>query len=142
MKKLYISFIAVIVLFFLVLFIEAQESVTYISDIKPIIDSQCTSCHDWADTFEELTTVSGTRNALTNGVPIVNVASPDSSLILWRLEGQIPEGAALGVMPQSTGKMDDAVIQKFRTWIEQGAHENIVGVDDKKSWGEIKLLLK
>ena len=72
---------------------------------------------------------------------MINVANPDSSVIIWRLKGKLPSGEEIGTMPPA-GSLSDEDIQKIVDWIKQGAPEDVVEVDDTMKWRDIKLKFK
>jgi hypothetical protein len=75
----------------------------------------------------------------TNGIRIIAPAEPDSSVLIWRIEGKLPSGASLERMPQAGTPLPSETITIFRKWIEQGARENIpVGVQETNIWKKIK----
>ena len=75
---------------------------TYVANIKPIFDSQCTSCHSNGDRFPDLTTYAKVRDAVENGN------------VLCRINGSCG-----GIMPQS-GKMSQVVLDEITTWKNLG----------------------
>ena len=130
------------VLCFGIIIIEAGEYYTYKTDIKPILTmNNCSGCHNWMETYGKF--ISMTRVITkTKDIPIINPAKPDSSVIVWRLEGQFPDGKSLQLMPFGGSKLDNETIQKVRDWIIQGAPEETVGVNSSLEWRDIKLMFK
>jgi len=130
-----------LLLLFSVIFIahallKAEETITYNADIKPVISSKgCSGCHGFAGTYENL--MAAVSSKTVNGVPIVNPAKPDSSVIIWRIEGKLPSGETISRMPPG-GSLPEETITLFRTWIEQGANEDISTGVEKHTWSEIK----
>ena len=137
-----IALIGIIVLCAGAYIISAAESYTYDKDITPVLSQNgCVGCHNWADSYDGIISKVSTSSQ-TKGIPIVTPAKPDSSVLVWRLDGKLPSGAGIGIMPMGEDKLDDAVITKVREWIAQGAPESVVGVEDARRWGEIKSLFR
>ncbi|HDY89112.1 MAG TPA: hypothetical protein ENH82_13485 [bacterium] len=146
MKK--VSFIAVMLLALLVsqVVIWGEEYVTYNADIEPIISSNCSNCHNWSGTWEgSYENIIEAKSIYTVAdIPIVYPSKPDSSVIIWRIEGKLPSGDLITRMPKFSGSLPEETIELFRTWIEQGAFEDTpVAVEDKtNTWLEIKKKFK
>ena len=142
MKKA--GFIAVLLLALLVskVVIWGEEYVTYNDDIAPIIDANCKSCHLWSGTWEGSyeAIIEAKSSRTVTGIPIVYPSKPDSSVIIWRLEGELPSGDLITRMPKFGGSLGEEKIGLFRTWIVQGAFEDTpVSVKDETIiWSEIK----
>jgi len=119
----------------------AVDYYTY-SDVKTIMNTNgCIGCHQAFGTYNTMISMTSSA-AATSGLFIVNPAKPDSSVIIWRLEGKMADGTPLTLMPMGGDKLPDAKILVFRDWIEQGAVETFVGVDDTRTWGDIKRKFK
>jgi hypothetical protein len=121
----------------------AQTIVTYDTDIQPIESAHCLFCHTWNSTY-----AGNSTNGLTTyisqftviGLPVVIPKYPDSSILIWRLIGTRPDGLAINRMPKGGPYLPDATITLFKTWIQQGARENLT-VDVKNAkWSEVKRL--
>ncbi len=120
----------------------AAENYTYDDNIKTIIQQNgCADCHTFAESYNELLSFRSTTPQ-TRNVPIVNPAKPDSSVIVWRIEGKLPDGGSISMMPMGGSKLSDDVIAIIRGWISQGAPEKALAVDDTRSWGEIKRMFE
>ena len=116
----------------------AETTLTYNDNIKPVLTQKCFSCHDWMGSYDTFTSHISSQSTITNGLKIIYPAKPDSSVIIWRLEGKTVSGAVLTQMPFGSAALDAQTITMFRTWITQGANEKNV-VDVKEStWSEIK----
>lgn len=125
-----------------VLALGAAENYTYNDNIEAIIQQNgCADCHTFAQSYNELLSFKSAI-PLTRNVPIVNPAKPDSSVIVWRVEGKLPDGGTLTMMPMGGSKLPDTVIATIRDWISQGAPEKALAVDDTRSWGEIKSMFE
>ncbi len=146
MKKA--GFIPVMILALLVsqVVIWGGEYVTYNDDIGPIIKSNCSGCHLWSGTwegsYEDIIKAKSIYTAA--GIPIVYPSKPDSSVIIWRIEGKLPSGDLITLMPKFRESLPEKTIELFRTWIEQGAYEDApVAVEDETiTWSEIKRKFK
>lgn len=122
--------------------LEAAETYTFDKDIKPLLNSYpCAGCHDFVNTYSSLITAKSELQP-TQNIPIIYPSKPDSSVLIWRLEGKLPSGVSLTSMPFGSDKLSITDIQKFRDWIMLGAPENTVGVNEISIWGEIKQLFK
>ena len=142
MKNTVRSLFIVAVIAVIALSVNAADNYTYNNDIKTILQqNNCAGCHSFAQSYSALMAQASTSSS-TRDVPIVYSAKPDSSVLVWRLEGKLPDGGTIDSMPQGGNKLDNAVIQKVRDWISQGAPEETVAVDDSRKWGEIKALFR
>ncbi len=144
MKKTGLITFMIVMLFIAVIVVVAQEeSITYNKDILPIINQYgCTDCHDfpYIRLYPYETLISQlSEQTITLNLPIVYPSKPDSSVIIWRIDGQLPSGAPINRMPNGGAKLPQVTIDLFRTWIEQGANKDIpVGVGKIHTWSEIK----
>ena len=116
----------------------AQDTVTYNDNIKPIVTQNCVSCHPFMSSYSSMMSEVSSRSPVTTGLKIVNPSKPDSSVIIWRLEGRTVSGTALIRMPYFLAPLPDATIAVFRTWISQGAQEKIITDVKSSTWFEIK----
>jgi len=88
-------------------------------------------------------TYASETNEITKGLPLVAPGNPDSSVIIWRLEGRLPSGDPIDIMPASpVEQLSEETVVMYRDWIRQGAIETDVGVDDARNWSEIKTLFR
>jgi len=113
----------------------AERTITYDTDIKPLMDDRgCGSCHsDFAGSYESLLT------RKSNGILLVNTAYPDSSVLIWRIDGETISGDNLIRMPYGGPYYSEEEINLFKTWIAQGAMEDVpVGIESTHTWSEIK----
>jgi len=122
-------------------FVIAAEMYTY-EDITPILNQNgCVGCHSgFLGSYSALVAQNSIAGQ-TDSVPIIYPANADSSVIVWRLEGKLPDGGSLTRMPRGGASLDAATIQKVKDWIDQGAVEETVAVE-RKSWTEIKSMFK
>ena len=130
------GFIPVMILALLVsqVVIWGEEYVTYNDDIEPIISSNCSGCHYWSGawegTYEDIIEAKSIYPPVD--IPIVYPSKPDSSVIIWRLEGKLPSGESIERMLKYEISLCEEEIELFMTWIEQGAHEDTpVALDNK-----------
>ena len=98
---------------------QTRELEFFESKIRPVLVEKCVMCHSAA--LEQ--PMAGLRldskeGMLTGGAsgPVLVAGDPDNSLLV---EALTYKDAALKMPP--TGKLPDAVIADFRTWIQQGA---------------------
>ena len=138
LKRAVFTCSALILLLVLTGILTAEDTVTYTADIKPVLTSNgCTGCHSYTNTYSAL--LNQTSSSTQSGLPLVNTVAPDSSVILWRLLGEKSNGDPVSRMPQGGAALSTETIALFRTWIEQGAPDDvIVDVEENKSWREIK----
>ena len=144
--------ILIIVLFVVcigVLLSNAEELYTYKKDIEPIISKYCSSCHcsiyRFLCDYEIVTSYICEVHPKAIGIPLINVANPDSSVIIWRVKGELPSGEEIIKMPPEQPfqkHLTDKEIQIILDWIKQGAPEDIVEVDDTMKWRDIKRLFR
>ncbi len=139
MKKAGLIALMILIMFIAHLVLVAQEGITFDADIRPVLDENgCSGCHGFVTTYEGLLGKISTESA-TEGIPIVNPSKPDSSVIIWRLEGKLPSGNSITRMPKGDSQLSEETINLFKTWIEQGANQDIlVGIGKTHTWSEIK----
>ena len=134
--------IVIVFLFFMIFIahsvLEAENTVSYDTEIKQLINTKgCNNCHTFTTSYINL------LEKKINGIPLVNIAKPDSSVLIWRIEGKTPSGSTLSRMPQGGPYLSEEDINLFKTWIVQGALENItVGVEETVTWSDIKTKFK
>lgn len=116
----------------------SAESPNFTDDIAPLLSANvCTSCHNFATGYTQI--MSATSSETQPGHPIVAPAEPDSSVLVWRLEGAIPSGPVITRMPKDSASLSAAEIALVRTWITAGAPQSVtVRVNDATPWHEIK----
>lgn len=86
-------------------------------DVLPIFQADCIHCHGGAGGLD-LESYQGVMQGGLSG-PAVNVADPDQSLLILRLNGSI-----LPQMPADGGPLPGPEIDRIREWIAQGAVDN------------------
>ena len=82
------------------------DSVSFSTDIWPIIEQNCTSCHDVGNT---------TGYTLTNHTTI----SSNASAIIGSMKG-----SGFQLMPQGGPALADSLVQRFQCWVSQGKKNN------------------
>ena len=103
----------------------AQENYSYDSDIKQVMENHsCTSCHKFAKSYSGLLSAKSS-DILTKGIYTVSPGNPDSSVIIWRINGVLPSGELLKSMPVNGKPLDRESRDMVRAWIEMGAPEAI-----------------
>jgi len=141
MKALKIAMILSILLVTSILLGSTETRYTYKGSILSS-QGECWGCHcsiyQFMCTYDAFLAHKSTEHVKTIGMPAVWVGRPDSSVTIWRLEGKLPSGEEIIRMPFDLTPFTPAQIEVWSKWIEQGAIERTVSVDDKKSWGEIK----
>jgi hypothetical protein len=93
---------------------------TYTADIKPVLEQKCNGCHAWMKSHHTIL-AQKSAESVTKGLPIVSPAKPDSSVMVWRVEGTLPSGKSIDRMPKGKQPLPPETIGKIRTWIQQGA---------------------
>ena len=98
---------------------QSPELEFFESKIRPVLVEKCVMCHSagLAQPMAGLR-LDSKEGMLTGGAsgPVLVAGDPDNSLLI---EALTYKDAALKMPP--TGKLSDAVIADFRTWIQQGA---------------------
>ena len=138
--KLATSIITVFAVMFLTVALSAQKAPDYTTEIQPILDAYCTSCHGWLTTYEQAMERVST-SSLTNGISNVVAGDAAASLLVWRLEGQTSEGTTISQMPKGDDPLSEAQLQLIRDWINAGALPEVPTSVEPRSWGQIKASL-
>ena len=100
-----------------VLFSKPFSQVDYNSQIQPIFDTNCTTCHNYAGSATlNLTSFSGLINGGVSG-PSIIAGDHENSLLYLRLI--LPVGSA-GSMPPNV-PLSQSEIDLIAQWIDQGA---------------------
>jgi len=94
--------------------------ISYSQTLNPVFQSTCTGCHGgtnnlFVDSYAHLT--AGTS---ING-PVVTPGNGEGSYLIRMLRGVVPGKPR---MPQGGPYLPDPLINKFSTWIQQGAQNN------------------
>lgn len=86
------------------------ENVSYLTDVKPILQRECSSCHTtgFASGEVALDTYSGVKAHVDKG----------------RLFGAITHAPGFSPMPKGGNKLPDCDIAKIKKWIDTGASDN------------------
>lgn len=82
------------------------DSVSFATEVWPLIEQNCTSCHDVGNT---------TGYTLTNHTNI----SANASAIIGSMKA-----SGFQLMPQGGPALEDSVIQRVQCWIAQGKKNN------------------
>jgi len=108
-----------------VLFSKPFSQVDYNSQIQPIFDTNCTTCHNYAGSATlNLTSFSGLINGGVSG-PSIIAGDHENSLLYQRLI--LPVGSA-GSMPPNV-PLSQSEIDLIAQWIDEGAG-NLLTVND------------
>lgn len=109
----------IVLLAFSPAFLLAQ--VDYESDIQPIFNSNCISCHGGQNGVT-LSSYDAVMNSVGNqyGTNIVNPGQPNNSPIVDKIEPNPQFGVR---MPQGGPYLSNEQVDLIRTWIEEGANE-------------------
>jgi hypothetical protein len=84
--------------------IVCSDSVSFSTDVLPIIQNNCTGCHD-----------------NSNGYTFTNHANISSNYAA--IVGSM-KGVGYQLMPQGSSALPDSVIQKIECWVNQGMKNN------------------
>ncbi len=91
--------------------IECQtDDMSYLSDILPIIDTNCYQCHDTANNFGGIT---------LEGYSALKIYADNEQLV-----GAINHDSGFSFMPQGDPKLLDCEIEKIEAWVAQGTLNN------------------
>ena len=88
--------------------------VDYSSEIQPIFDSRCTTCHSGSDAEEDISLTS--YNNVMNGGDSGDVVIPydHANSLLWQYINS-------GFMPPGTNDLTDSQVDLIAQWINEGA---------------------
>lgn len=90
----------------------------------------CITCHKGLDapmelSWEETKSCNnvGKQSRENNSLSIISAGDPDNSYMIWKVQGQGPNGEAIegGRMPLNLDPLPDETIQNMRDWISDGA---------------------
>lgn len=99
-----------------------EKPLTYQADIKPIIDTNCVSCHvPGGAGYEKSGLRMDSHEALLKGTkfgPVVVPGSSVSSTLYLLVAGKADPSIR---MPHGQAALPDADVAKIATWIDQGA---------------------
>ena len=90
----------------------APSNVSYATDVVPILETQCYTCHSTANG----PSVSG---IVLEGHANTKVKADDGSLV-----GAIEHQGGYSPMPGTGAKLDDCDIATIRTWVDEGSKNN------------------
>ena len=100
---------------------EVPVDPSYASDIQPVFNAHCISCHGSSSppAGYSLTSFAGATGSGSDSVPNVVPNSADSSKLYRRITGtETPQ------MPSGQPALDTAKIATVRNWINKGAKDN------------------
>lgn len=100
---------------------EPTEAISYQSDVQPIFNSNCTSCHGSSGNVR-LTSFSALMSSVgTNyGNNVVVAGDADASGLVDKIEPNPQHGTRMPI----GGTLTTTEIQTIRTWINEGAANN------------------
>lgn len=107
-----------------------KESVQFVRDLAPLIVSTCVDCHGGMQPAGRLnlTTFAGLLRGGDSG-QIVSPGKPAESLLIRKLKGTAGQR-----MPLRKEPLDDATIQKFETWVADGAKLDWPDANEMLDW--------
>ncbi len=104
---------------------EQAASVSFKSDVKPLIDKYCTECHlPGGDGAKASGFVTETYDSIMKGTkygPVVVAGHPLSSSLYRLVAGKVDPSIQ---MPHGKEALSAAEITAIEQWIEQGANNN------------------
>ena len=103
----------------LVLAAQAEETIQFARDIRPILSDRCFKCHGLDENSREAGMAFHDRAIAVKGKGIVP-GDPDASLMIQRMMTEDPDDL---MPPPSSNKprLSADELAKFRAWVEQGA---------------------
>jgi WD40 repeat protein len=116
----------------------AQEKITYQDNVLPLIEANCSKCHnpDKKKADLDLTSFQGALKGSGSG-PIVLSSNPDGSK-LWKALNHSEEP----FMPPNRPKLGDKELETFKKWIAGGLLENATGKSIAAASSGVDLTLK
>jgi mono/diheme cytochrome c family protein len=109
--------------------IGSDTLVSFAADVQPILNTRCLTCHGNPGmnnySVRNYQTVFGPRPQAQNMRMLeVRAGKPDSSYLVWKLEGRPTWPISGERMPRFGPYLDPSEIATIRTWIRQGALDN------------------
>jgi mono/diheme cytochrome c family protein len=107
-----------------------KESVQFVRDLASIVVTTCIDCHGGMQPSGRLnlTTFAGLLRGGDSG-QIVSPGKPAESLLIKKLKGMAGQR-----MPLRKEPLDDATIQKFETWVADGAKLDWPDANEALDW--------
>lgn len=84
--------------------VTCSDTISFSNDVLPIIQNNCTSCHDNSNGY----TFTNHHNIADNYAAIIGSM----------------KGQGYQQMPQASSALPDSVIQKIQCWVNQGLKDN------------------
>ena len=108
----------------------AFAQVDYASQIQPIFNANCTSCHGVSSGLT-LSSYGALIGSTGNqyGSDIIVAGDPDASGLVDKIEASPQFGSR---MPQGRNPLSDEEIQLIRTWISEGANEVATDIENEE----------
>ncbi|QGJ72352.1 Hypothetical protein PBC10988_40700 [Planctomycetales bacterium 10988] len=96
----------------------SDDKVLFSRDIAPVLEARCTNCHGTDnDGGLRVNTFAAMMRGGASG-DLFKPGNPQGSLLIQKLNGTASDGQR---MPLNQEPLSDAVMQKFITWIQEGA---------------------
>ncbi len=145
MKTRFTIMIMLVLMNVAVLAADYDEPLTWSRDIRDVTDHYCADCHciiyRFLCDYESMMSYVSETNEKTTGTPLIVPGKPDSSVLIWRIEGELPSGEAIDIMPEGFDTLSVETVETFREWIRQGAVKEEVAVRPTR-WGRFKSLFR
>lgn len=99
--------------------VTGKETVSFSTDIAPLIVANCNGCHYGGNRLQGGLSLNNFAGLLKGGAsgPIVAPGKGDDSLLVKKLRGMVGARMPAGGRPP----LSDEDIQRFKTWIDEGA---------------------
>jgi len=110
----------------------AAEAVSFAHDLAPVLRISCAVCHLTGEepgnmklypgaAYASLVNAASTESKLKRVQP----GAPELSYLMHKLEGTHLDAGGVGEqMPLGQAPLDQAILERFRAWIAQGAQNN------------------
>lgn len=103
-----------------------EPEVTYVADVKPILEANCLSCHMPGSEGAEasglvMASYEGVMGGTRHG-PVVVPGSPSTSVLYQVVSGENVDKSLQ--MPHGGTKLPEGSIATIKAWIEQGAKKD------------------
>ncbi|MFZ9661130.1 MAG: DUF1549 domain-containing protein, partial [Chitinophagaceae bacterium] len=118
--KLVLSVLSAALVIFFISFSVFEEKIDFNTEVKPILNKKCISCHGGVKREAEFSLLFK-KDALSNtesGKPAIIPGDADHSEMILRIKSKDPEKR----MPYKKDPLNEQEINILENWIEQGAH--------------------
>jgi Protein of unknown function (DUF1549)/Protein of unknown function (DUF1553)/Planctomycete cytochrome C len=115
----------------------ADDGVSFVNDVRPILVERCQVCHSDLNRSAKFS-VATAASLIEGGVsgPAIQPGRPDASLLIQSVIGDKPR------MPKAGPALTPGQVATLRLWIEKGAHDDSAGKLDQDTWWSLRPLMK